>query len=245
MSSSITVISNDVNLSIKAYVSYMITTIELLAKTQDFITIALSGGSLIEQLSNELIKQKDSITPFSHKLKFILADERFVPLDHADSTYAGYTRQCPNIFTHLNIPAENVYPIKADAESVEACALDYQQRILPLLNDQQGFDILSLGMGPDGHCCSLFPGHQLFTEPQSRIVVPISDSPKPPPCRVTLTLKCLNNSKYVMFFVSGEGKAEVIKRILVDKDQSLPSAAVNPTNGTLKWFLDQSAAKLL
>lgn len=104
-------------------------------------------------------------------------------------------------------------------------------------------------MGPDGHTCSLFPGHDLFTNAssQTRIVLPISDSPKPPPQRVTLTLNYVRNSRNLVFFACGAGKADMIKRILVDKDESLPStmAAPKSATGVLKWFVDKDAAKYL
>ncbi len=109
------------------------------------------------------------------------------------------------------------------------------------------FDILLLGMGPDGHTCSLFPGHELFTNwsNQSRLVLSISDSPKPPSQRVTLTLKYLNNSSHLLFYACGAGKADMLKRILVDKDSSLPCACVSPNSGVLKWFIDSMAAAKL
>lgn len=104
-----------------------------------------------------------------------------------------------------------------------------------------------IGMGPDGHTCSLFPGHDLFLDSsnQTRVVLPISDSPKPPPQRVTLTLNYVNNSKNLFFFACGAGKANMLKRILVDKDLSLPCANVLPKSGVLKWFVDKDAARLL
>ncbi len=103
-------------------------------------------------------------------------------------------------------------------------------------------------MGPDGHTCSLFPGHSLFTNAanQTNIVLSISDSPKPPPQRVTLTLNYVNNSKNLLFFACGSGKAEMLKKILVDRDLSLPCANVVPSKGgALRWFVDQDAAILL
>lgn len=102
------------------------------------------------------------------------------------------------------------------------------------------FDLLLLGMGPDGHTCSLFPGHALLAEDKV-LVAPIADSPKPPPRRITMTYPLINNARACVFAMSGAGKADMVKRILGDGEQ-LPAGLVRPTNGTLTWILDEAAA---
>lgn len=153
------------------------------------------------------------------------------------------------LFEKLNVPLENVIKVDASTPTVQECAADYEAKLRPLLNSDGGFDILLLGMGPDGHTCSLFPDHPSFEEGlrSDRIVIPCLESPKPPPYRVTLTFKYINRSSYLIFNAFGEGKAEVLKRILVDDDKSLPSSYVEPElpEGLLLWFIDQPAASLL
>ncbi|XP_045236701.2 6-phosphogluconolactonase isoform X2 [Macaca fascicularis] len=81
---------------------------------------------------------------------------------------------------------------------------------------------------------------------REKIVAPISDSPKPPPQRVTLTLPVLNAARTVIFVATGEGKAAILKRILEDQEENpVPAALVQPHTGKLCWFLDEAAARLL
>jgi len=96
---------------------------------------------------------------------------------------------------------------------------------------------------------SLFPGHDLFVNAAkiTDLVVSISDSPKPSSQRVTLALNYINNSKHLLFLCGRDSNAETIKRILIDKDPSLPCTAIksNQSNGEVKWFIDEEAAALL
>ena len=121
------------------------------------------------------------------------------------------------------------------------------QSLLPLtvrMNwkyDHNSYAHFSLGMGPDGHTCSLFPGHDLLNE-KEKIVAPIKDSPKPPLERVTLTLPVLNSAKAVAFVSTGDGKKEMIKNVLKDKNEAFPASRVCPLKGDLFWIVDKPAA---
>uniref|UniRef100_A0A452U5G3 6-phosphogluconolactonase n=2 Tax=Ursidae TaxID=9632 RepID=A0A452U5G3_URSMA len=151
-----------------------------------------------------------------------------------------------HLLSRLPIPDSQVITINPQLP-VEEAAEDYAKKLRQAFQGDSVpvFDLLILGVGPDGHTCSLFPDHPLLQE-REKIVAPISDSPKPPPQRVTLTLPVLNAARTVIFVATGEGKAAVLKRILEDKEENpLPAALVQPHTGKLCWFLDEAAAGLL
>jgi 6-phosphogluconolactonase len=128
---------------------------------------------------------------------------------------------------------------------LDECAVDYQAKVLKSFGlaadstEVPQFDLLLLGMGPDGHTCSLFPGHGLLTE-RKRLIAPIHDSPKPPPKRVTMTYALLDRAKNVIFAMAGAGKAEMVTRI-IKNGEKFPAGMVASQPEPL-WILDQAAA---
>ncbi|XP_028640631.1 6-phosphogluconolactonase [Grammomys surdaster] len=205
--------------------------------------LGLSGGSLVSMLARDLPAAAAPAGPASFaRWTLGFCDERLVPFEHAESTYGLYRTQ---LLSKLPIPDSQVLTIDPGLP-VEDAAEDYARKLRQAFQGDAVpvFDLLILGVGPDGHTCSLFPGHPLLQE-QEKIVAPISDSPKPPPQRVTLTLPVLNAAQSVIFVATGEGKAAVLKRILEDKEGALPAAMVQPSTGALCWFLDEAAARLL
>lgn len=218
---------------------------ELLSKKSGQIVIGLSGGSLPKFFVKGVQNLKDLSWS---RVKFIFCDERLVPFDHADSTFKIYEE---TLIGKIEGVSKDNFVLIDPALPVDECAKDYQKKLLALESEDAAaaggflpkYDILLLGMGPDGHTCSLFPGHALLDE-KSLIVAPISDSPKPPAERVTLTLPVLNNAKACVFVSTGDGKKELIHKI-VDKGQDFPAGRVKPTQGELIWILDAPAASML
>jgi 6-phosphogluconolactonase len=243
-------VSETVDETIVSMCNHLLNAIETVGKdTTRPITIGLSGGSLVQQLSAELPNYSARLAPYTTRLRFLFCDERFVPLDHADSTYHGFASH--GLFEKLGVDARSQVLTINPAVSLDECAEDYERQLRAVYNEEtRGFDILLLGIGPDGHTCSLFPdGHKSFSdcfdpETRKKMVIAVRDSPKPPPLRVTLTLDFINNSRYLYFVAVGENKASVLRTILVDKNLSIPSANVRPSNanGELVWFLDKAAA---
>jgi len=104
------------------------------------------------------------------------------------------------------------------------------------------FDLLLLGCGPDGHTCSLFPGHELLRE-TAAWVAPIEDSPKPPPKRITLTLPVVTHGVKIAFVATGAGKKEIMKQIF-EGGNGLPCSLVNEGGSDrVSWFTDTAAVE--
>jgi 6-phosphogluconolactonase len=108
-------------------------------------------------------------------------------------------------------------------------------------NGVPAFDLVLLGVGPDGHCCSLFPDHP-GTQVRDRSVIAVSDSPKPPPTRISLTFPALDAAREIWFVASGAAKADAVARALSGVDPvHVPSSAPRGTEHTL-WLVDRDAA---
>ncbi|XP_073845904.1 6-phosphogluconolactonase [Musca autumnalis] len=206
-------------------------------KTRGVFRVGLSGGSLANYLSTAIQSMKVDLS----KWQLFFCDERFVADSDGDSTYGVYKS---TLIPKTALKEEQFIWIDLSG-TVEECAHDYEKKILHEFDMEQAvvprFDLLLLGMGPDGHTCSLFPGHKLLEE-NHKLIAAIDDSPKPPPKRVTMTLPLINNASCCIFAMCGEGKADMVKRVFVDKEP-LPAGLVKPTNGDLICILDEAAGK--
>jgi len=208
-------------------------------KERGIFTIGFSGGSAAKMLCASL----PALTTDWSKWKVFFCDERHVPFDDPECTFSFYKS---NLMSKVPLPEENVFPLDPSV-TVDQAAQLYEQKLRSVFPGDQlpRFDLLVLGMGPDGHTCSLFPGHPLVNE-TSKLAAAISDSPKPPPCRVTLTFPVINNAACAVFASCGAGKADILKKVLEDKTEPpLPAAQVQPTDGDVIWLLDRPAAAKL
>jgi 6-phosphogluconolactonase len=201
----------------------------------DTFKVAVSGGSLPKTLAAALLAKSsgpDDVVDFS-KWEIFFADERAVPLDHADSNYALLKAELLDKIPEGEAqPA--VHPIDpAHLEDTQELADQYEQTLVSSFANRDSvrlpiFDLLLLGCGPDGHTCSLFPSHPLLRE-TSAWVAPIEDSPKPPPRRITLTLPVVTHAVRIAFVATGAGKKEIMKSIFATllgaPESSIPSPA--------------------
>ncbi|KAI9230531.1 MAG: glucosamine-6-phosphate isomerases/6-phosphogluconolactonase-domain-containing protein [Piptocephalis tieghemiana] len=231
-------LSEDVPADLSAYVSRL--SREAIER-HGLFTVAISGGSLPKQLSRDLVQ--DTTVDWS-KWHVFFADERCVKLDHADSNYALVKEE---LLDKVSIPSSQVYPIDDSVvDSPQEVASRYMDCLRGLFASKDSvkvpvFDLILLGMGPDGHTCSLFPDHPILEEDVEWVSY-LTDSPKPPPSRITLTFPVLNHAKNVAFVATGAGKQEPLHRIF-DLGDILPAGKVQPVTGELVWFLDEEAAK--
>ncbi|KAM0833064.1 hypothetical protein ACQ4PT_064492 [Festuca glaucescens] len=214
--------------------------------------VVLSGGSLIKALRKLAEPPYLDAVDWSRWHVF-WADERVVPKDHADSNYKlamdGFLSKVP-------IPANQVYAMN-DTLTAEGAAADYEARLYQLIKNGvvalsavtgfPKFDLMLLGMGPDGHIASLFPGHPIVHENQ-KLVTYVEDSPKPPPERITFTFPVINSSAHIALMVTGAGKAGAVHKTLSGKESSsdlLPVEMVEPQDGEMTWFTDKPAVSML
>jgi len=208
-------------------------------------TVALSGASMINLLTDVLPTVPLTQQEWKSWLIFFV-DERIVPFEDSQSSFGCYTRillpACPFLSVEQFVPIDP----SMDATS---CAQDYELRMKALLDVKKGehfphLDLTFLGFGPDGHTASLFPGHPLLEE-KKKWIGEVTDSPKPPPNRITFTLPLINSSKNVVVVSTGVSKAEVVKAVFKD-DAKLPINMISLESGQpIDWIIDSEACKLL
>jgi 6-phosphogluconolactonase len=208
-------------------------------------SVALAGGSTPRRLYQLLAE-----TPYYEqvnwlRVEFFWGDERCVPPDHKDSNFHMATEA---LLHRLPIPAANLHRMQAERDP-DAAAHDYQDEIARTLGVSSAgaspaFDLILLGMGPDGHTASLFPGTTALKE-KTRWVAP-NHVPKLNAHRVTMTAPLLNRAAHVLFLVCGADKAHVLAEVLEGPPEHdrLPSQLVQP-EGSLVWLLDLDASSRL
>jgi 6-phosphogluconolactonase len=175
--------------------------------------VALAGGGT-PQRAYELLAEVEGAWSHVH---LWLGDERCVPEDHEDANVRMVRESL------LAVPREGapvLHPVPSP-EVPEDAAWLYGRELLAHMPDAV-FDIVLLGMGPDGHTCSLFPGHPVLNVCEAP-VAPVRDSPKPPPERVTLTLPVVRGARLTLLLATGAGKRDALTAALAG-DRSIPLA---------------------
>ena len=201
--------------------------------------IALTGGTIAEEIHREIARLSPSTEVDWTQVVVWFGDERFVAPDSPDRN----ALQAREAFLDA-VGATRVHPMPstADAASPDEGAAAYAATLRE--HGSGELDIVMLGIGPDGHIASLFPGFPQLDVTDAD-AVGVTGSPKPPPERVSLTLPALNRATSVWFLVSGEGKSGAVASALGGADvHDIPAAGVTGHEETI-WFLDRAAASRL
>lgn len=218
--------------------------------------VGVSGGSLPKVLAKALIPSSSSNSSSANNLKdsvhfskwqIFFADERAVPLDHEDSNYRLLKQEILDIIPS-DMGKPEVFPIDIKyLDDVQEMADQYEKTLVSVFAARDSvklpmFDLLLLGCGPDGHTCSLFPNSPLLREDHAW-VLPISDSPKPPPKRITLSLSVATHGIKIAFVATGGGKKEIMHKIFdMEEGHALPCGLINHlAEDRVSWFTDYDA----
>ncbi len=231
--------------------------------------LALAGGTTPRRLYRSLATDEFAID--WRRVWIYFSDERLVPLDSPDSNY-GMARE--TLLDRVAIPKEQILAVPTQFAPEEA-AQSYEKTLRDSLDaGEPRLDLALLGMGPDGHTASIFPGSRLLagfdddfliddpstgplrseradptlaTWAKERLIAAIVDAPKPPPNRVTMTPYLLNLARYVIVLVAGEDKVAAVSAALESdaRVSEIPIRAIAPATGELAWLLDRRAARAL
>lgn len=214
-------------------------------ETRGRFTLALSGGSTPKNLYNLLATNARNAMPWD-RTYFFWGDERHVPPTDPDSNY----RMADEVMlSKVPVPPGNVFRMAAENPDAVAAADAYEKTLRKFFQLEAGgvpqFDLILLGMGPDGHTASLFPGTAGLQE-NSRLVI-ANWVEKLKTHRLSFTLPVLNAARCVAFLVSGIDKAPALHAVLEEDvpGEQYPAKLVNPGSGALIWFVDRAAASSL
>jgi 6-phosphogluconolactonase len=210
--------------------------------------IALSGGSTPRRLFQLLVQRGPDALPW-RQLALWWGDERTVPPDHPDSNYRMAREALIDPAAAFGLGSAQVHRIPAELAVPAAAAADYERALVAALGAPPRFDLVLLGMGPDGHTASLFPGSPALGETAHWVVANRVTSPlvHGTATRITLTAPAINAAHHVRFLVTGADKAAALAQVLAGpRDPTrYPSQLVAPGSGDLRWFVDDAAAATL
>lgn len=200
--------------------------------------VGLTGGSIAREIHRAVAVSRNGFEVDWDRVDFWWGDERYVDA-HSGDRNAGQARG--DLLDHVDVDPARVHemPSLDSGMSLEEAAEAYSDTLRA--KGRGEFDVLFLGIGPDGHVASLFP-HNRALGVEGRIAVAVSDSPKPPTARISLTFAALNRSRAVWFVASGQSKADAVAAALGDADvRQIPARGVSGSEETL-WWLDADAA---
>jgi 6-phosphogluconolactonase len=214
----------------------IIETIKNVLVKKNSVHIALTGGTVgiltLEVLGKAITEQNLDIS----KVHFWWGDERFVESNSADRNFNQAKNAMPNVLGTESAKI-HAFPASDEGLDLESARRHFTQHIKDVLGESQpAMDLTILGMGPDGHVASLFPG----MNHDGDLVVAVDNSPKPPPERLSFSLDLINRSDKIIFVVAGIDKAEAVESVHKNPECDLPAAKVEAKSQTL-WIIDEAA----
>ena len=216
--------------------SEIVETIKAVLVKKSSVHIALTGGTVgiltLEVLGKASSEQNLDVS----KVHFWWGDERFVESNSADRNFNQAKNAMPNM---LGAESEKIHPFPSsdDGLELEAAQREFSAHMKTVFGESQpAMDLTILGMGPDGHVASLFPG----MDHDGDLVLSVANSPKPPAQRLSFSMNLVNRSEKIIFVVAGIDKAEAVEAVHKNPDCDLPAAKVEAKGETL-WIIDEAA----
>ena len=207
-------------------------------------SVVLTGGTVSRKVHATLAGHAEDARVDWSRVSFWWGDDRYVPSDDTDRN-AGQAWE--DLLQQLPLDPERVHAMPAeddDYEDADAAAWAYAQDLRAAVPDRgPWFDVLMLGIGPDGHCASLFPDHAEVVSDAD--VLAVHDSPKPPPTRISMGMPTLRRAGHVLFVATGDEKADAVARSVVGDDLTRTPAAGPRGLRSTEWHLDAAAASKL
>lgn len=207
-------------------------------------SLVLTGGTIAEAIHRAVLEVPGQAEVDWPRVEVWFGDERFVPAEDLERN-ALQARNA--LLSAVPVDPARVHEMPASdgpyGDDVDAAAAAYAGELRRVLGPTPRFAVLMLGVGPDGHCASLFPHHEAVRAPG--LAVAVRDSPKPPPTRISLTMDLLGQADEVWFVASGGGKAQAVHDALTCEDvDAVPASGPKGRQRTL-WLLDAEAASKL
>ncbi len=213
---------------------------------RNWFSVGLSGGATPRRTYEILGSGDVPGRIYWGGIHFFQVDERCVPPGHAESNFRMLRE---TLLAGGKIPDASVHRMAAERPDRREACKDYARELAQILKTEEGewprLDFVFLGMGPDGHTASLFPGTEAVSERTLWVRENYIEVKKS--CRLTLTLPVLNAAAEVLFLVSGAEKAERLRDVLSGPHQpdKYPAQGVRPERGNVSWYLDEAGARLL
>ena len=244
MTEPLLVVYRDATLLAQAVAVRIVTSIVDAQALRGDASIVLTGGGIGGATLRELAAAPAAAAIDWQRLSIWWGDERFLPTGHPDR---NETQARDALLDHVDVDPKNVHAMPASdgpvGDDLDAAAAHYAAELAADAIATTGFDVLLLGLGPDGHVASLFPDAPALTD--ERTVIPVRGAPKPPPTRISLSFATINTAHEAWIIAAGEEKAGAAQLARSGAEVSQVPAAGVRGHAATRWLLDRAAASRL